>query len=190
MEMFVFFRKLRLSNIFSSMKKIYITGVSGTGKSTVSEKLNEKGILSFDIGTIPGLCFWRNKKTHKKVSYSGAGKEWLEAHERICDPKKLEELLKQRNETVMVTGVASNQDEYLKLFDKVFLLYCNPDTFVSRLKNRKNNIFAKTEEEQNEVINWQKTFDPKLRSQGAIPVNSDVPIEDVVEAIIAQLELA
>jgi dephospho-CoA kinase len=74
------------------------------------------------------------------------------------------------------------------LFDKVFLLYCSPETFVSRLKSRQNNNFAKTSEEQEGVINWQKSFDPKLRAQGAVPINTETSIESVVEQIISQIK--
>ncbi len=42
------------------MKKIYITGISGTGKSTIIEKLIKKGINAIDLDS--NFCCWKDKK--------------------------------------------------------------------------------------------------------------------------------
>ena len=167
------------------MKKFYITGVSGTGKTTSGQHLMEKGIPSFDIGTVPGLCYWRNKVTKESAVYTaGAKKDWFESHERFCDPEKLQEILEKENGVRVVTGTASNQDEYLHLFDKVFLLQCKPETFVYRLQTRSTNAFAGTPHEQELVIEWQKTFDKHLLELGAIPISSEGPVEKVVDVLM------
>ena len=60
------------------MNKFYITGVAGTGKTSVGQRLLARGIQSFDIGAIPDLCQWRSKDTKEIVVYeSGANKEWF-----------------------------------------------------------------------------------------------------------------
>jgi len=59
------------------MKKIYITGISGTGKSTIAEELNKKGIYSIDIDSEKfNLCHWKNKETKEAVYFEyGMGKD-------------------------------------------------------------------------------------------------------------------
>jgi broad-specificity NMP kinase len=42
--------------------KILITGIAGTGKSTIVPALQERGITAIDLHDVPGLCFWQNKK--------------------------------------------------------------------------------------------------------------------------------
>src|SRR3989344_5770366 len=100
------------------MSKFYITGVSGTGKSALVEELQRRGVRAFDIDDIPDLCHWKNKVTGKKAKYqSGVGRDWIDAHNWICDRTKLVDLLNTRSDSmVIVAGVASNQDEYLDLF--------------------------------------------------------------------------
>ena len=61
------------------MKKVYITGVSGTGKSTITEELARRGIFAVSTDAIEGLCCWRNKKTREKIKYDFNGDEnWFE----------------------------------------------------------------------------------------------------------------
>jgi len=93
------------------MPKFYVTGVSGTGKSTLAKELEKRGVAAFDIDSVADLCHWRNRTTHKEADYQyGIGKDWLDAHEWICDIKKLRELLHKTTDNAVVLGLASNQD--------------------------------------------------------------------------------
>ena len=136
------------------MSKIYITGISGTGKSTLAKELSQRGVVVFDIDAVEGLCHWRHKETHKDAHYRyGIGGEWLEAHEWICDMEMLQKLLNTENGHVVVVGCASNQNEFLYLFDKIFLLQCKEETFLQRLSTRDgDNQFAKEKSEQGIVL--------------------------------------
>ncbi len=169
--------------------KILITGVAGTGKTTMSKALKERGILAMDFSDIKGLCFWRDKKTKEKIEYYKPieNAEFFDIHERICDTKQLKEVLDQHQD-IVITGVAAgNQTEYLSLFDTVFLLQCSAETFLHRMRTR-DAIFGKTKAEQDLVVEWQKTFDPLLLSHGAIPINTEGSLETVVDKVIAQIK--
>lgn len=173
-----------------NMNKFYITGVSGTGKSALIKELERRGVRAFDIDDVPELCHWKNKLTGEKAKYrSGVGKDWIEAHEWICDKDKLVKLLDAENDTaIVVAGIASNQDEFLDLFDKVFLLHCREETFLHRLSNREENEFAKEKSEQEQVLSWYKDFEDKMLKKSAIPVNTEVPVSIVTDQIISQIE--
>ncbi len=164
----------------------YITGISGTGKSTIGEALRKRGLLVYDLDAIPGLCYWKNKETGIEAKYNtGVGKEWLEAHEWLCDTNKLKEILKGNLGTdVIVVGIASNQKEFLNYFSKIFLLYCSEETFINRLKTRdEGNGFAKDESEQEHVLSWYKEFEDGLRMLGAIPIDTEQSVDKVVSEI-------
>jgi broad-specificity NMP kinase len=165
--------------------KILITGVSGTGKSTMAKELRKRNIFSIDFSDIRGMCSWQDKQTKEKIEEYNPilSDEWFDSKHYICDLKKLKEILDQHKDIVM-TGVASgNHTEYFPFFDRVILLQCNPETFIDRMKTRIA-PYGKTKAEQDDAIKWQKEFDPLLLSQGAIPINTEGNIDTVVDKII------
>ncbi|MFA6158129.1 MAG: AAA family ATPase [Candidatus Paceibacterota bacterium] len=167
--------------------KTLITGIAGTGKSTIVKALNERGILSIDLHDISGLFFWQNKETKEKVDYSPVhSREWFDGVDRLCDINRLTEMLGQYKDVVMAgTTSGSNQREFLSLFDKVILLRSNPETLIHRMKTRVNKSgYGKTVAEQEDNIEWQKEFDPQMLSFGAIPVSTEGSIGDVVQKVI------
>lgn len=166
--------------------RVLITGVAGTGKSTIVKALNERGIASIDLHDVPGLFFWQDKETKQKVEYSPVqSREWFDRVDRFCDIGRLKEILDQNNDTVMAGTASGNQAEYFLLFDKVILLQCNPQTLIHRMETRTNKSgYGKTRAEQEDNIEWQKEFEPTLLSQGAISVNTEGNIDDVVDRII------
>lgn len=166
------------------MTKLYITGISGVGKSTLVKELLTRGIEAFDIDAVPNLCHWKEKFTDKKAEYRpGIGKDWLEAHDWVCDPIKLKELVDKNNANIVVAGIASNQLDYLNLFDKVFLLHCDKKTLLQRLNSRKENDFAKERSEQKYVLDYCQDFEEKMNKQGAIPIDAESDINAVANQI-------
>jgi broad-specificity NMP kinase len=166
--------------------KILITGVAGTGKSTLSNLLNTEGIISIDVSAVPNLCYWREKTTHNKIEFGKERNEkWFELNERICDPAYLSTIINNYS-NIVLCGSFSNIFELLYLFDKVILLQCNYDELIVRLR-RRNSDFGKTIIEQNIIKKWQKVFDPQMLSFGAIHLNTNAPIKIVLENIIHQI---
>lgn len=155
--------------------KVLITGITGTGKSTIVKTLNQKGITAIDLHDVSGLFFWRNKQTMEKVEYSPVySKKWFENVDRLCDINNLKEMLNLYTDITMAgTTSDSNQKEFLSLSDKVILLQSNPDTLIHRMETRINaSGYGKTKAEQEDHIEWQKEFDSQLISEGAIPIST------------------
>ncbi|HUC01812.1 MAG TPA: AAA family ATPase [Candidatus Paceibacterota bacterium] len=167
--------------------KVLITGIAGTGKSTIAKALNGKGIQAIDLHDVPGVFFWQDKKTKMAVEYAPVhSKDWFDTVDRLCDIGKVKEMLEQNPAVVMVGSTSgSNQNEFFSLFDKIILLQSNPETLVHRMRTRVNKSgYGKTEAEQEDNIEWQKEYDPLLLSLGAIPVNTEGDLDGVVGKII------
>lgn len=172
------------------MSAYYITGIAGTGKSAVGEILEKENFKVFDLDAIEGFCHWRHKETGEEAKYNtGVGKDWLDAHDWICDKQKLRKILEENKESdVVIVGIAYNQEEFLDYFDKVFLLYCSERTLLERLNTRDDgNNFGKNESEQEQILSWYKDFQERMTKLGAIPVNTDQSLADVVEKIKVQI---
>ena len=166
------------------MKKFFITGVSGVGKSSVAEKLSQKGIYAIDIDAVGGLCQWVDNDTLKIDQWrSGMTNEWYQKHKYICYKEKLADLMSNYKDGVVVVGLPSNHYELLDLFDKVFLLQCKEETFIKRLTERTNNNFGKHALEKENILSWYKNFETKMLERGAISINADQPLIDVVDEI-------
>lgn len=159
----------------------YITGVAGTGKSTIGAELKNYGYTVFDIDKIEGLCHWKHKQTGEKAIYhTGVGKDWIDAHDWLCDFERLKKMLDAEEKNAIVVGIASNQEAHFDLFNKVFLLYCNKQTFIRRLNTRDGgNNFAKDETEQEQILGWYEYFQERVKKLGAIPINTEKSVKEV-----------
>lgn len=171
--------------------KIFITGISGTGKSTTIERLQEKGIHSIDIDAVEGLCRWIHINT-KEVGHRhpDMGSEFFENYQYICDREKLIELMNQGTGPVVVAGVSDTQAENLfDLFDKILLFHCGEKIFLQRISDRTNHDFGKNEAERKMIIEWYKEFEQEMLNKGAIPVDTNQPVEAIVSRVLRELEL-
>jgi len=168
-------------------KTILITGVAGSGKSTVASELQKRGFKTYDFEELEGFCAFYDTKTGEKLGeYSGNDNlEKAENRDWICDVGKMRELVSKKGEgDSYYCGIVSNIEDLAPLFDKVMLLVATSDNIRKRLSSRDSNNFGSSKEVQDWVIDWKDEWEEKMMNKGAIKIDANDEIKSVVDEIL------
>lgn len=169
------------------MKKILVTGTSGTGKTTLANELNERGIYAISIDEEEGLCSWIDIETGKNDGDKEAEmtKDFVDKHDWVLDKDLLNSLIKKSNaERVFVFGMASNQNEFIDIFDQIILLHCNPIVFSKRIAEREGNSFGKDEDVMLQIMTRSDSYRKEMQSKGAIVIDTDQSVDSIIEELL------
>ncbi len=168
-------------------KKYLITGVTGSGKSSICRKLVAMGYESYDIEDMEGM-FAMYRKGTKEIfdDFDNSDPEKIKNSEWLCDVDKLKELLaRQEKEVAFYCGVASNMDDLISLFDRVILLKASPDVLYKRLASREGtDDMGATEESRQAVLGWKDWWENEMEEKGAIALSADGSLDEVAETVI------
>jgi dephospho-CoA kinase len=137
---------------------VLVTGMSGTGKSTVLAELERRGhrVVDTDVGG------W--------VDESGPERLWLE--ERITA------LLDGHGESALfIAGTVANQRRFYPRFDVVVLLSAPADVLLERVATRTNNPFGKSEAERAAILGDLAEIEPLLRAGATAELDTRAPVE-------------
>lgn len=161
-----------------------ITGVAGTGKSTVAEELRQQGYAAYDVDA--GFSFYVDKQTRNRVNHPHEPSfEWYAHHERVFDEAVLEHIFKEHdNEAVFICSITANQSKYYDQFDKIFLLKADDKTIATRLHMRTNSDFGKHPVDMHRVLSGRADFDESVKTAGAVEIDSTQPLGKVVSQIL------
>jgi broad-specificity NMP kinase len=171
-------------------KSILITGVSGSGKSAVCEELKKLGHNAYDIGYLRDLCRVVDKKTGEiSKDYDPRSLESVKKHKFIRDKNLLQEFISKNSEgTVFYCGSASNIDDLLPLFDKIFMLEVSDNVLCERLASRTSNNFGRTPEIQAWILSWKKGWEDHMREKGAIVMDGNRSLREMADSITKMCE--
>jgi broad-specificity NMP kinase len=150
------------------MRRILVTGMSGTGKSTALEELRRRGFEVVDTDE-PGWTEW---------SDDDGGYVWRE--DRIA-----ELLERDRAATLFVSGTVSNQGRFYPRFDAVVLLAAPADVLLGRIASRTSNDYGKTDEERELILGHLAEVEPLLRATCTHEIDADRPVDEVVAELAA-----
>jgi shikimate kinase len=148
------------------MKRILLTGMSGTGKSTVIEELSARGYHAIDLDQ-PG---W---------SVHAEDGDW------VWNEEPIGKLLSDAGESpLFLSGCAENQGKFRERFEHIVLLSAPREVIVERLATRTNNAYGKDPDELSDVLGYVDTVEPLLRLAANHEIDTSMPLDDVVDRIL------
>jgi dephospho-CoA kinase len=148
------------------VRRVLITGMSGTGKSSALAELERMGFQVVDTDE-PG---W------SEFSEREAGYVWRE--DRIA-----ELLDRDDGPSLFVSGTVSNQGRFYTRFDAIVLLSAPAEVIMERIKDRTTNGYGKSPKERALILRHLAEVEPLLRRTCTHEIDATQPLSSVVSQL-------
>ena len=139
--------------------RVFVTGMSGAGKTTLLDELRHRGVFTVD------------------TDYDG----W-ELSDATWDRPRMDQLLAEYQD-VVISGTVENQVEFYDRFEHIVLLSAPLEVLNKRVRERTNNAYGKSLEEQAEIAHYFRTVEPLLRRGATVELDGQRPVGDLADAI-------
>lgn len=158
------------------MKRVLLTGMSGTGKSTLASALAARGYKAVDADTAE-WSEWVDVPDDPDPVRDG--KDWVWREDRIRHLLSTEDA-----EVLFVSGCATNQRRFSSRFDHIVLLTAPAPLIAERLATRTTNPYGRHPDELARVLRLQRTVEPLLRRAASLEVDTSAPVDEVIDTIL------
>lgn len=147
------------------MKRVLLTGMSGTGKTSVIEALAALGYKAVD--TDDGWC-----------------EPMPDGRQRWREDAVAELLATEDADVLFVAGCEENQVAFHPRFDVIILLSAPADILALRLASRTGNPYGKSPADLARVLADLTAVEPRLREAADHEIRTTIPLADVVSAVL------
>jgi shikimate kinase len=150
------------------VKRVLVTGMAGTGKSSLLGELAARGYRTVDTDygdyfhVVDGELLWREDRISALLSSA---------------PDELPGVL-------FVQGTTRNQVLFYPRFDHIVLLSAPPEVLTERLATRTTNPYGKDPAQVAQVLGYQQTVEPLLRASATLEVVTTVPVGRVADIVL------
>ncbi len=163
------------------VKRVLLTGMSGTGKSTLILELAALGYKAIDADE-RGWSELVSAPGDPGISASAPGRDWVWREDRIHRLLSTEDA-----DVLFVSGCATNQVKFYSQFDHIVLLSALVPLMAARLATRPTNSYGKDPDELAMVLHHTRTVEPLLRRTASLEVDTSVTVEQAVAAILGHV---
>ena len=147
------------------MKRVLLTGMSGTGKSSVIGELAALGYQAID--TDDGWC----------EPLPDGRQRWREdAIAALLDAEDAD--------VVFIAGCEENQTRFHSRFDLIILLSAPAQTMIERLAARTGNPYGKARSDMDRILGDLAAVEPLLRRAADYEIRTTIPLADVVAKVL------
>ncbi|ALR13430.1 ATP-binding protein [Mycobacteroides saopaulense] len=141
------------------MASVLVTGMSGTGKTTLLHELARRGFRTVD------------------TDYDG----WTLA-DGSWDATRMTALLDQHPD-VIVSGTTDNQVDFYDRFGHVVLLSVPLDVAIARVSSRTDNPYGSTAAERTEIARNTEEVEPLLRDSASVELDGRRPVAELADRV-------
>lgn len=160
----------------TARKRILITGVSGTGKSSVIARLAALGYVAVDADA-PGYSA-EIPAPEDALTGIGPGRDWVWQEDAI------HALLNRPDPVIFLSGCSPNQGAFYPALTHVILLTASPELITERLTTRTTNVFGKDPAELARALALQAEIEPLLRRSATHVIDTSLPLDAVVREVL------
>lgn len=155
-----------------------LTGMSGTGKSAVIDRLAAQGHRAVDLDS-DEFSEWVEVVRGSSLPGSPVepDRDWVWREDRV-------RALLAEDADVFVSGCAANMGRFLPQFDHVVLLSASPEVIVDRLATRTGNAYGKHPDEVTRVLSLRETVEPLLRRAATHEIDTGGRLDEIVETVL------
>jgi dephospho-CoA kinase len=148
-----------------SVKRVLLTGMSGTGKSSVVRELTARGFKAVDTD-------------------DGWSEPLPDGRQRWREDAIQALLATEDTDVLFVAGCEENQARFHAQFDHIILLSAPRNVLLGRLAARTSNPYGKAPEELSRIADDIETAEPLLRRVADHEVRTTIPLNEVVTTIL------
>lgn len=159
------------------MKRVLITGMSGSGKSAVIEELIARGYRAHDLDTSE-WSEWIAANPSDTVT-PAEGRDWVWRQDRV---RRL--LSEHQDGRLFIAGTAENMPTMFPLIDVIILLSAPLAVLMDRLSARSIGGYGHSSEDRQKVIDLISTVEPLLREVAHLEIDTQGPVQATVEEIL------
>ncbi len=162
------------------VKRIPLTGLSGTGKSSVISELSARGYRAVDAD-YGGYSEWVEVVDDSETPGEAVepGRDWVWNERRIRELLSAEE-----GHVLFLAGTSPNMGQFLPRFDHVILLSAPKDVMAERLRTRTNNPYGQQTGEIERALGLVETVEPLLRKAAGHEIDTSVGLDEVVSTVL------
>ena len=147
------------------VKRVLLTGMSGTGKSSVVRELAARGFNAVD-------------------SDDGWSEPLPDGRQRWREDAIEVLLATEDTDVLFVAGCEENQARFHARFDHIILLSAPLEVLMGRLADRTSNPYGKAPDELSRIVDDVEAAEPLLRRVADHEVRTTIPLDEVVTAIL------
>jgi len=154
-----------LGRRIAAVKRVLLTGMSGTGESSVIHALAVRGFKAVD--TDDGWC-----------------EPLPDGHQRWREDAIGQLMDTEDSGVLFVAGCEENQVRFHPRFDLIILLSAPVEVLTERLASRTTNSFGQAPGELERVLDDLQVVEPLLRKAATHEIRTTMPLGDVVAEVL------